>query len=211
MGFVVDAFNGAANRSAAQDTAEANNALTERIHNDNLALQTRIHDEAVAREEPFRNQSLSALPLQGDAIGLNGAEGSQNFIDQFRSSAFHRLPFEEGRAAIEGSAAARGGLLSGATGRAITEHGQRVADNNFLNFFNGVSGTARQGQVSNQTLNAAGNAFGANVQNANTNFAANTTNNNNNALSNITNANNQIAGSVNNGLAQAAQIFGLGG
>ena len=81
-----------------------------------------------------------------------GVEGGYNFMTDpgygFRSS--------EGNRAITASAAARGGLLSGGTGKALQRYGQDYASNEYTNVYNRISNIAGLGQVgATQSGNAA--------------------------------------------------------
>ena len=72
-----------------------------------------------------------------------GVEGGYNFMTdpgyEFRRG--------EGQRAVERGAAARGGLLSGGTGRALTRYGQDYASNEYTNVYNRISNIAGLGQV----------------------------------------------------------------
>ena len=79
-----------------------------------------------------------------------GVEGGYSFMTdpgyEFRRG--------EGQRAIERSAAARGGLLSGGTGRALTRYGQEYASNEYQNVFE------RIGRIAGLGAGAAGQAGG---------------------------------------------------
>jgi len=81
-----------------------------------------------------------------------GVEGGYNFMTdpgyEFRRS--------EGMRALEGSAAARGGLLSGGFAKKAMRYGQDYASNEYTNVYNRISNIAGLGQVSaNQSGQAA--------------------------------------------------------
>lgn len=91
----------------------------------------------------------------------------ENALARFYESPEYLLPFEEGGRQIEASAAARGGLFSGATGRALTQYGQDLGRNQFQQYWNnlyGLSGTganaaAQTGQIGMQSAQLQGNAL----------------------------------------------------
>lgn len=100
--------------------------------------------EAMALQEPFRQGGMTAMNRLMDLLGLSkntGAEGYGSAARDFGMSDFEKDPgyqfrMDEGTKAIERSAAARGGLFSGATGKALTRYGQDVASQEFGNAFN---------------------------------------------------------------------------
>ena len=102
----------------------------------------------------------------------------------FTADPGYQFRFQQGVDAIDASAAARGGLDSGATREALTRFGQGIGSEEFGNVFNRIFNISNMGQ------NAAG--MQANAQ---TNFAQM----NSNALSNIGNA--QAAGAIAQGNA----------
>ena len=73
-----------------------------------------------------------------------GVEGGYNFM----TDPGYEFRREEGTRAIERGAAARGGLLSGGTGRALQRYGQDYASNEYTNVYNRIANIAGLGQVS---------------------------------------------------------------
>lgn len=115
----------------------------------------------------------------------------------FQATPGYQFMLEQGQAAIDGSAAARGNVFSGATIKAQQEYGQGLANQEYNNYLNRLTGQASQGQA------AAGNIATA---------GANYTSGASNAFANIGNA--QSAGyigqanAVNTGLNNAIGAFG---
>jgi hypothetical protein len=120
--------------------------------------------------------------------------GAASKFADFYASPDYQLAFTEGQDAIEGSAAARGGLLSGNTAKAITAFGQDLATSTFGNYRGALQNLAGTGQQATQTINQAG-------QNYANNFS-------NNAFA-VGNANAQSAMNIGNTIGGAAG-FGLG-
>ena len=73
-----------------------------------------------------------------------GVEGGYNFM----TDPGYEFRVGEGTRAIERGAAARGGLLSGGTGRALQRYGQDYASNEYTNVYNRIANIAGLGQVS---------------------------------------------------------------
>jgi len=113
----------AANRAADISTAASREAID---------LQRKMYYEGVARQQPW---------LQAGQIALNKlvpeATNYQNFgMEQFKQDPGYAFRMSEGMKALENSAAARGGLLSGATMKGIQRYGQDMASQEYMNAFN---------------------------------------------------------------------------
>lgn len=91
----------------------------------------------------------------------------------FQASPMYDFTRREGLAAVEASAAARGGLYSGATMQALQQRGDDLASQEWWNYTNALAGMASAGQnaagmnanAAQNTANAVGNAYG-NIGNA---------------------------------------------
>jgi hypothetical protein len=108
-----------ASRMSAQSSREA------------LDLQRRVYEEAVARQQPFYEAGREAL---NKLIPLS--EYQKFGMDQFQADPGYAFRLSEGQKALERSAAARGGLMSGATGKALTRYGQEAGSQEYMNAFN---------------------------------------------------------------------------
>lgn len=111
-----------ANR-AAKTQAEAQREAT--------AAQERMFNRQVELQEPFRQAGVNALPelIQASRYTPFGME-------QFQQDPGYGFRLKEGLRALEGSAAQRGGLLSGNTMRGLTRYGQELGSQEFTNAFN---------------------------------------------------------------------------
>jgi hypothetical protein len=67
---------------------------------------------------------------------------------------------DQGRKAVEGSAAARGGLFSGNALKALDDYGQNAGLSEYTNIFNRLAGISGTGQTTAATTGAWGNQFG---------------------------------------------------
>jgi hypothetical protein len=63
----------------------------------------------------------------------------------YRESPGYQFQLGEGTRAIENSAAARGGLNSGATLKALTSYGQNLADSDYQQYLSGLGGLGTMG------------------------------------------------------------------
>jgi hypothetical protein len=114
---------GAAAKSAGDTQAAATDRAT--------AAQERMFKKQVELQEPFRKVGVNALPE------LVAASQYDPFtLDKFQADPGYAFRLKEGLKALDRSAAARGGLLSGAQLRGITEYGQELGSQEFTNAFN---------------------------------------------------------------------------
>lgn len=101
-------------------------------------------DEAQA----YANSQPGSVPYQG-----------------FTATPGYDFRLKEGTRAVEGSAAAGGGLYSGATMKALAEYGQDYATNAYDNWLNRVGGVMSTGQASAGQQAALGQNFANNQSN----------------------------------------------
>jgi len=107
----------------------------------NLASQTQLESEDRARadQKPWLDTGKNALGVLGGRLGLDG--GSGDLLRQFSPSDFQQDPgyqfrLDQGNKAITNSAAARGGLLSGAAVKAASQYNQDMGSQEYQNAFN---------------------------------------------------------------------------
>lgn len=108
------------------------------------AVQREMFERQVALQEPFRqggltaqNQILQLLGLGGDKTAAGYGSLAQPFgTQQFEQDPGYAFRQSEGMKALERSAAARGGLLSGSTMKGIQRFGQDLASQEYQNAFN---------------------------------------------------------------------------
>jgi hypothetical protein len=94
--------------------------------------------------EPFRtagigaqNQLLTLLGLPGGTQGAEFGRYARPFgMQDFQADPGYAFRLSEGMKALEASRAAKGGLLSGATGKALSRYGQDLASQEYGSAFN---------------------------------------------------------------------------
>lgn len=110
-----------------------------------IEAQERMFEKQIALQEPFRqagltsqNQLLTLLGLKGgDAASAEYGMAAKPFgMDQFEADPGYAFRLSEGIKALERSAAARGGLLSGQTLKGVNRYGQDMASQEYMNAFN---------------------------------------------------------------------------
>jgi hypothetical protein len=101
----------------------------------------------------------------------NTATDDDDFLGGFTSEGWassdpgYQFRLNEGTKALERSAAARGMLFSGATGKGLTRYAQDYASNEYDKSFNRLGVLSGSGQVATRDINSASGAFGANAAN----------------------------------------------
>jgi hypothetical protein len=161
--------SGAANRASKRQAAAAGDAN---------ALQYKMFQEQRADQEPWRKAGVDALS------GLGNADFQRDFsAADMQKDPGYEFRMAEGQKALERSAAARGGLNSGAQMKALSRYGQDFASNEYTNTYNRfnadrdrrfgrLSSIAGVGQTANNQVAQAGQNY-ANQAGANSMGAAN--------------------------------------
>jgi hypothetical protein len=161
-------IGGSQQADAAQEAANATAAATDRA----TALQRQIYQEEVARQKPFYDVGVNALPE------LVAASKYTPFgMNQFKADPGYAFRLSEGQKALERTAAARGGLLSGGTLKAATRYGQDMGSQEYTNAFNRyqaerearlrpLQSLTGMGQTTSQQISASGQNMAGNIGNA---------------------------------------------
>jgi len=111
---------------------------------ESIAAQERAFERQVALQEPFReagmkgqNELMRLLGLSGDVNAKDYGTLARSFTgqDMYKDPGY-AFRLNEGIKALDRSAAARGGLLSGNQLRGVTQFGQDYATNEYQNAFN---------------------------------------------------------------------------
>ena len=116
----------------------------ERAQRDAMAAQQAMFERQVELQEPFRQAGLTAQNRLMTLLGLGPDTTAAEYgtmARPFDMQAFEQDPgyafrMQEGMRALERSAAARGGMLSGNALRGITRFGQDLASQEYGNAFN---------------------------------------------------------------------------
>lgn len=205
--------------NAAEDAAQKQADATTYAAN----LQKQMFDQQEQDQQPWRQAGSAALSQLGNP----------DFQRDFTMADFQKDPgydfrMQQGQAALERSAAARGGLQTGGTLQALTQYGQDYASNEYQNAynrfnndrtqrFNRLSSIAGVGQTANAQLGQAGQNYanqvgGLATSNANAQGAAGIARANgfSNALSGIGNNWMQMS-MMNRMMPQQGTLGSLGG
>lgn len=154
--------------NAAQDAANITGAATDRA----AQLQYQQYQDSVQRQKPFYDAGVNALPEL-----VNASKYTPFGMNQFQADPGYAFRLSEGQKALERSAAARGGLLSGGTGKALERFGQDYGSQEYTNAFNRyqteraarlqpLQSLTGMSQTTANTLGTAGQTMAGNVGNA---------------------------------------------
>lgn len=149
-------------------------------------VQRYIFDQQREDAQPWRQAGQVALSDLMGEMGLRGGNGELNqkfSANDLQFDPGYQFRMQEGQKAIERSAAARGGLNSGATMKALTRYSQGVASDEYQNAynrfnndrntrFNRLASLSGVGQTANNQLAQAGQNY-ANATSQNLMGAAN--------------------------------------
>ena len=135
--------------------------------------QRAIFERQVELSAPYRAAGEVAL----NKLTPMATEYTPFGMEQFQADPGYGFRLSEGQKALERSAAARGNLLSGGTGKALTRYGQEMGSQEYMNAFNRYQ-TERQarlnplqslagvGQTASQQLAGQAGQFGSNMAEA---------------------------------------------
>ena len=135
-------------------------------------VQRDIFERQVELSRPYREAGELAL---NRLIPL-ATEYTPFGMEQFQADPGYGFRLSEGQKALERSAAARGGLLSGSMLKGIQRYGQDLGSQEYMNAFNRyqternarlnpLQSLAGVGQTASQTLGEAARGYGTNVGN----------------------------------------------
>ena len=134
-----------ASKSAAGTQAASADRATE--------LQREMFNKQLELQQPFQEAGVNALNRMqsGDVMGMMDPS--------------YKFRLGEGMKALERSAAARGGLISGGALKAAQRYGQEFASNEFGNAYNRLASMAGIGQTATGAMSGAAGQFGTNAGN----------------------------------------------
>lgn len=194
-GTVVGGIIGA---NAAQGAADTQASAARRASD----IELQMFNQTRADQQPWREAGGRALAQ------MENPDFQRDFgMSDFQADPGYAFRMQEGQKALERSAAAKGGLMSGGTLKAISRYGQDVAsgeyqnaynrfNNDRTNRFNRLSSLAGIGQTANSQVGAAGQNY-ANQVGQNITGAANAQ-----AAGQVGQAN-----AINNGIAQGTNTW----
>ena len=153
-------ISGAIGSSASSKAAKAQTQAAA----ESAALQREMFNKQVELQAPFREAGLTAQNKLMGMLGLSGAPGDAGYgkyagdftMQDFTTDPGYNFRLAEGNKALDRTAAARGGLLSGGAMKAAQRYGQDMGSQEYMNAFNRYQ-TNRANQINPlQSLMGAG-------------------------------------------------------
>jgi len=155
-----------ASRSASRDqAASADNAAQ---------TQLDMFNRTVELQEPWRHAGIGALGQLTSGTAAGGDFNRDFTMADFNADPGLDFRMKQGQRALESSAAARGGLLSGGAGKDLVEYGQNFGSQEYGNAynrfnadrdrrFNRLSSIAGLGQTATRDVSQAGMTTAGNI------------------------------------------------
>jgi hypothetical protein len=182
---VVGAYASSQASKAQQSAANRATDVAAQTADQQAQVQREIFEKQTELQAPFREAGLAGQNRLMELLGIGGTAGAPGYgkyataefgADKFKADPGYAFRMSEGMKALERSAAARGGLLSGATLRGTQRFGQDLASQEYQNAFNrfqaeragtlnpfqALAGTAQSGA---NVLGQQAGQYGANVSN----------------------------------------------
>lgn len=177
---VAAAMVGAAVVGAAGSAYAANKSASAQNHAVNSAndLARSQYDQTRADQTPYRTAGYSALDRMSLLLGLSGDPNAQGYGSlnkpftgaDLQTDPGYQFELNQGLKTAQNSAAAKGGLYSGATLKALTQYGNDYAGTKFNEAFNRdqttknaeynrLAGISQTGQVATSQVDSAGQNY----------------------------------------------------
>lgn len=147
--------------------------------------------------------ALQGFTQDGNGQWSQSPNGSSLAQMQMQMDPGYKFRLAQGMDSVQNSAAARGGLLSGNTLKALTEYSQNTASNEYMNAFNRLAGISGTGQAQANSLGT----FGANTA---TNVGNNMLNAGQARASGYAGRSNAVNGMIDNSMQAVGMILGGG-
>jgi hypothetical protein len=101
--------------------------------------------KALGEFDPYTGVAQNAYSTYGNALGLNGAEGTAAAQSAYTTSPGYQFQMDQGLQALERSASSRGMLASGNTSADILGYSQGLASQDYGSWLDRLNGLGSQG------------------------------------------------------------------
>ena len=153
---------------AARSAADTAGAASDRA----VALQREQYEKQLEMQKPFYDVGVNALPEL-----VKASKYTPFGMQQFQQDPGYGFRLKEGQQALDRSAAARGGLISGGALKAAQRYGQDMGSQEYMNAFNRyqteraarlqpLQSLTGMSQTTANTLGTAGSNMAGNIGNA---------------------------------------------
>jgi len=161
-------------RQAAQGIADANISSNQ--------LMARMNEQNQARQEPFYQAGLRALPAYTQGVMPGGDLVRPFAMSDYQADPGYGFRMSEGLKALDRNAASRGNLLSGSTLKGATRYSQDLASQEYNNAYNryvgnqatqrnALAGLTGFAPTASSAMQAGDTAYGSNAANLASNTA----------------------------------------
>jgi hypothetical protein len=161
-------IGGSQQAEAAQNAANTSAAATDRA----IALQREQYQKQLELQKPFYDVGVNALPEL-----VKASKYTPFSMQTFQQDPGYGFRLKEGQQALDRSAAARGGLISGGALKAAQRYGQDMGSQEYMNAFNRyqterasrlqpLQSLTGMSQTTANTLGTAGSNMAGNIGNA---------------------------------------------
>ena len=170
-------------------------AVAKDVSQEQIALAREQYATNIGLQEPFRQAGMKGQNRLMEVLGLSDntnapgyGSAARNFsMADFQADPGYAFRLSEGTKALERSAAARGGVLSGGTGKALQRFGQDLSSQEYTTAFNRyqtnranllqpLQSLAGQGQSTANTIGNYGQTMTSDINASLGNYGANATN-----------------------------------
>jgi hypothetical protein len=135
-GAIGGALGGLVDGNQAGDAASSAAGAANAGAQSDIDLRRRMYEEGVARQQPFYQAGVNALPGYLSGIG-QGGDLVRGFTQaDYQADPGYAFRLSEGQKALDRQAAARGGLISGSALKAAQRFGQDMASQEYSNAYN---------------------------------------------------------------------------
>lgn len=118
-----------------------------------------FYGQGVGFQQPYMQAGAGAINQLASLYAPGGAYMRQPTLEELQMDPGYAFRFQQGQRALESGAAARGGLLSGATGKALARYGQEAGSQEYQNAY--ARFMANRAQAAQGLQNLAGTGAGA--------------------------------------------------
>lgn len=118
-----------------------------------------FYGQGVGFQQPYMQAGAGATNQLASLYAPGGAYTRQPTLEELQMDPGYAFRFQQGQRALESGAAARGGLLSGAAGKALARYGQEAGSQEYQNAY--ARFMANRAQAAQGLLNLAGTGAGA--------------------------------------------------
>lgn len=137
---------------ATMNAAKQNDALIGRFSQQGKTLikegekkSANALNTAIGGFQPYVDAGNSAVTMQSNALGLNGAAGNEAATGAFQAGPGYQFAMDQGTQAALRGASAAGMLNSGNTLTALTGYGQGLANQEYGGWLDRLAGQSQQG------------------------------------------------------------------